>query len=99
MKTKDGGFILDYKHSIFGLYSSQCMYCRHFITDGYQCSAFPLKITDNDIQSIPDDILSGESPHEVVRKDQEGDIVFEPNEDCEKYGLPDFLTERWNPLR
>jgi hypothetical protein len=103
MKTKDGGFILDDRHQIFNIYASQCAYCRHFIENGYQCSAFPLKITDGRnghyIQSIPDDILSGESLHEAVRKGQEGNTIFEPNERYKEPGASDFLAIKWNLLR
>lgn len=70
---ENGDLILDDRHQTFKIYgerSSQCASCKHFISQGYYCEAFPWP------QGIPDSILSGEKKHEKVWDSQKGNTVY-----------------------
>lgn len=62
--------LIDDRHEILSLYTSDCAQCRLFTEKGYKCKAFP--------ESIPSKILSGEVKHRKVLPTQEGKFIFTP---------------------
>lgn len=78
-KMDKGGYILNDKHEVLNLYSSQCAICKHFKEDSYSCAAFP--------EGIPDEILDGSKKHNSVLPSQKGTIVFSKKEGYENIDL------------
>lgn len=68
METKKINKLDNEKYSIFGMYDSLCMMCKHFDSDNFNCSAFP--------DGIPNKYLSGEEKHLQVDKEQENGFIF-----------------------
>lgn len=60
--------IINDRHELMNVYSSQCTFCKHFKEDEYSCVAFPA--------GIPDGLLSGEAKHNRLLKGQTGETVF-----------------------
>ena len=67
-EDKESQVIIDDRHEILGLYTSQCANCKHFEEWDYFCAAYP--------NGIPDNLLSGKEKHNKKRTDQEGNITY-----------------------
>ena len=61
--------VLDDRHELLNIYSSQCEKCKHFENWDYFCAAYP--------NGIPNKLLDGTENHNELRSEQTGVIIFE----------------------
>jgi hypothetical protein len=67
-RDKKLGLVIDDRHELLAIYSSQCAICKHFERWDYFCLSYP--------NGIPDKLLSGEWKHDEIRADQAGTNTF-----------------------